>query len=93
MTEKKIESLDERTEQMKRLLDDKNLVATITGWLVEQMSRTKLPTPVFWYFVLCSAMRVIRQNLDEDMYRETIQHCSEEQNEFVKDNPEQDELH
>tara|TARA_Y100000590_G_C15630124_1_gene980903 strand:+ start:404 stop:670 length:267 start_codon:yes stop_codon:yes gene_type:complete len=87
-------TIDNRTEEMKKLLDDKNLVSSITGWLVEQMNRTKLPTPVFWYFVLCSAMRVIRQNLDEEMYRETIEHCMEEQNDYVlNDNIEEGNTH
>ncbi|MAH49265.1 MAG: hypothetical protein GOVbin4691_52 [Prokaryotic dsDNA virus sp.] len=90
MTEKKTEDVQE----MKKLLGEQHkFVPKITGWLIEQMCKTKLPTPVFWYFVLNSALRVIRQNLDEELYRETVQHCSEEQNDFVKKNPEQEELH
>ena len=91
---KKVEN---RTKEMQELMDDKDIfVPSIITALIEKMADMRFPTPVFWYFVLCSAMRVIRQNLSEEMFRETIEHCMEEQNDYVdglKDNIEEDNRH
>jgi hypothetical protein len=77
----------DRTEEMKHLMDNKDLhIPKMTSSLQELCKDTRLPLPIFWYFVLNSALRIIRQNLSEETFNETIDMCQEMQNEWVSDN-------